>query len=68
MDFSFDAFVDGSFDYDPETKTHTSLWLREEHMDIGGGRISRADIDKLKDHPDAEVVSISASGTPSGAP
>ena len=59
MDFSFDAFVDGSFDYDPGTKTHTSLWLREERMDIGGGRISRADIDKLKDHPDAEVVSIS---------
>ena len=28
-------------------------------MDIGGGRISVFDIDKLKDYPDADVVTIS---------
>lgn len=59
MDFSFDAFVDGSFDYDPETKKHTCLWLRAEQMDIGGGKITVADIDKLKDYPDVQVVRIS---------
>ena len=56
MEFSFGSFVDGSFDYDPATKTHSCIWLREEKMDIGGGRISVSDIDKLKDYPDADVV------------
>ena len=46
MDFSFDAFVDGSFDYDPETKKHSCLWLRAEQTDVGGGKITVADIDK----------------------
>lgn len=59
MRFSFDSFVDGSFDYDPETKTHSCIWLREEKMDIGGGRISISDIDKLKNYPLADVVTIS---------
>ena len=59
MKFSFDSFVDGSFDYDPKTEKHTCLWLREEQMDIGGGKISIADIDKLKDYPDTDVVRIS---------
>ena len=48
MEFSFDSFIDGSFDYDCETKTHGCIWLREEEMDIGGGKITVADIDKLK--------------------
>lgn len=52
MEFSFDSFIDGSFDYDCETKTHGCIWLREEEMDIGGGKITVADIDKLKFHPD----------------
>lgn len=34
-------------------------WLREENMDVGGGTISIEDIDKIKDYPDAEVVTIS---------
>ena len=59
MDFSFESFVSGSFDYDKTTKTHKSLWLREENMDIGGGKITIADIDKLKNYPDTEVVTIS---------
>lgn len=59
MRFSFDSFVDGSFDYDKNTETHTSLWLREEKMDIGGGTISIKDIDKLRDYPDTDVVTIS---------
>ena len=34
-------------------------WLREEHADVSGGTISIADIDRIKDYPDAEVVTIS---------
>ena len=59
MDFSFESFVSGNFDYDKTTKTHNSLWLREENMDIGGGKITIADIDKLKNYPYTEVVTIS---------
>ena len=59
MDFTFDSFVHGSFDYDPVSQTHTSLWLREENMDIGGGRIRIEDIDRLRDFPEAEVVTVS---------
>ena len=59
MDFSFESFVSGNFDYDKITETHNSLWLREENMDIGGGKITIADIDKLKNYPDTEVVTIS---------
>ena len=59
MEFTFDSFVDGSFDYDAKTSTHTCLWLREEQMSISGGKISVADIDKLKDYPKTDVVRIS---------
>lgn len=59
MNFSFESFVNGSFDYDKATQTHSCLWLREEKMDIGGGTISIEDIDKLKDYPDTDVVTIS---------
>ena len=59
MDFSFDSFINGKSDYDFKTQTHTCLWLREEKMDIGGGKISIADIDKLKEYPGTEVVTIS---------
>ena len=59
MNFSFKSFVDGNFDYDRVTKTHSCIWLREEKMDIGGGKITTADIDRLKAYPDAEVVTIS---------
>lgn len=59
MEFTFESFIDGSFDYDPVSQTHTSLWLREENMDIGGGRIRIEDIDRLREFPEAEVVTIS---------
>lgn len=59
MNFSFDSFVSGDFDYDKTTKTYNCIWLRDEKMDIGGGKITFADIDRLKDYPDAEVVTIS---------
>lgn len=59
MKFSFESFVDGSFDYDIKTQTHSCLWLREEKMDIGGGTITVEDIDRLKDYPDTDVVTIS---------
>lgn len=59
MNFSFESFVNGTFDYDPETKLHTCLWLREEKMDISGGKITVEDIDKLKDYSNIDVVTIS---------
>ena len=34
-------------------------WLREENMDVGGGKISIADIDKICDFPNAKNVIIS---------
>lgn len=59
MNYSFDDFVSGSFDYDPVKKEHTCLWLRDENMDIGGGKINISNIDVLKDHPDTDTVTIS---------
>lgn len=59
MEFSFDSFVRGYFDCDPVSQTHTGLWLHEENMDIGGGKISVDNIDRLKDFPDADVVTVS---------
>ena len=34
-------------------------WLREENMDVGGGKISITDIDKIRDFPNAKNVIIS---------
>lgn len=34
-------------------------WLHEENMDVGGGVISIADIDKIRDFPNAKNVAIS---------
>lgn len=58
MEYSFESFCDGTFDLDPITKEHTVLWLRSEKMDIGGGRISISDIDRLKEYPDEDTVMI----------
>ena len=55
--FSFEAFIDGSFDLDPVTGEHASLWLRCE-KDVGG-RITKKEIDKLKDRREIDVVTIS---------
>jgi hypothetical protein len=35
------------------------VWLRQEDMDVGGGRISREDIDKISDHADRSRIMIS---------
>lgn len=59
MEFSFDSFVNRTYDYDYEEKKHSGLWLRDENMDIGGGRISFADIDRFDEYPDADTVMIS---------
>lgn len=59
MNFSFESFVNGEFDDDKNTSTHNCLWLRQENMDVGGGKITLADIDRLKDYPDIEAVTIS---------
>lgn len=66
MEISFCDFVRGNFDFvsanvdcDPVGKTPTCIWLRDENMDIGGGKIRYSDIDRLKKFPGAEVVRIS---------
>lgn len=59
MTFSFESFVDGTFDYDCKTQTHTCLWLHEANMDISGGTISKEEIDRLKNYPDIDVVTVS---------
>ena len=40
-----------------DTKKH--IWLREEKMDIGGGRISIDDMNRLSDYENTETVIIS---------
>lgn len=59
MNYTFKAFVDGTYDYDAASKTHNGLWLHGEKADIGGGTISIADIDVLKEHPDEDTVTVS---------
>ncbi len=59
MDFSFKSFINGNFDYDFNTKTHTGLYLHEEKADITGGKIKFSDIDVLKNYPDIDTVTIS---------
>jgi len=34
------------------------LWLREENMDIGGGKISRADLDQIQQYPNWDKVMV----------
>lgn len=59
MNFSFESFINSSFDYDAEKEIHTGLWLKEEQPDANGGRITIKDIDVLKDYPNTGVVTIS---------
>ncbi len=59
MKFSFTSFCNYTFDWDPEKKLHTSLTLKEENPDIGGGRIRMSDIDRLRDYPNEDTVTIS---------
>ena len=59
MNFSFESFINGNFDYDPATCQHTGLWLRDQNMDIGGGKITKRDIDRLRFYPDTDTVTIS---------
>lgn len=56
---NFEKFISGSWDYIAETKEHSGLWLRQEKMDIGGGTISKDEIDKLKECPETETLTIS---------
>ena len=49
MNFTFESFVYNDFDYDNAADTHSCIWLRGENMDIGGGKITFSDIDRLKE-------------------
>ncbi len=59
MDYTFASFIDGSYDYDPSKKTHTGIHIYNKNADIGGGKITIADIDVLSDYPNIDTVSIS---------
>lgn len=56
---NFDDFISGSWDYNKERGCHDGLWLHQERMDIGGGKITKADIDILKDYPNIDTLTIS---------
>lgn len=56
---NFEEFISGNWDYNAETKEHSGLWLHQEKMDIGGGTISKADIDKLRKYPETDTLTIS---------
>ncbi len=53
MNFSFESFVKGSFDYDSKNKVHTSLSIRNENL-----YVTISDIDRIKDYPNTDVVRI----------
>ncbi len=59
MNFSFQSFVDGDFDYNEKTEKHIGLHLREESADISGGKIRISDIDMLKSYPNTDTVTVS---------
>ncbi len=59
MEFSFKSFVNGKFDYDPEVKMHTGLYLYEGKSDIKGSKIKLPNLDALKDYPNVDTVTIS---------
>lgn len=53
---TMDNFYRCSLSFESE---NVGPWLREENMDVGGGTISIADIDKIRDFPNAKNVIIS---------
>ena len=58
MNFSFESFVKGSFDYDPKNRVHTSLSIRNENSLTGNIYVTVSDIDRIKNYPDTDVVNI----------
>lgn len=58
MNFSFESFVKGSFDYDSKNKVHTSLSIVNENPWMNDIYVPISDIDRIKDYPDANVVNI----------
>ena len=56
---NFDRLIDGSWDYDNRTRQHMGLHLYNAFADIGGGKITIADIDVLKGYPNVDTISVS---------
>lgn len=56
---NFESFISGTWDYNVETDENSGLWLHQEKMDIGGGTISKAEIDMLKKYPEIDTLTIS---------
>lgn len=56
---NFEQFAEGDWDYDQATECHTGLYIHEENADISGGKTKISDIDRLKDYPQADTLTIS---------
>lgn len=55
---NFAAFIDGGWDYDASRRIHTGLFLRNKNADITGGKITKEDLDVLKNHPSADTLTV----------
>ena len=55
----FYQFSRGDYLRDIDKLGASGIWLKPEDMDVGGGRMKLHEIDKLKDYPKAEVLTIS---------
>lgn len=56
---NFPAFISGSWDWEEGTETHTGIWIRSETMDVSGGRITEAEIDRLSEYDNKECLTVS---------
>lgn len=54
----FDRFSRGEYVRDINKLNDTAIWLKPEDMDVGGGRMKLYEIDKLKDYPNSDIISI----------
>lgn len=58
---NFEGFINGNWDWDEKTATNTGLVIYPKdpkNRDIGGGKLTKEDIDELKNHPQTDTLSI----------
>lgn len=58
---NFADFINGEWDWDEKTATNTGLFIYPKdpkNRDIGGGKLTKEDIDELKNHPQTDTLSI----------
>lgn len=56
---NFEDFISGSWDWDKEKETHTGIWIHPDSMDVSGGKITKAEIDRLAEYENKESLTIS---------